>query len=246
MPRITKEMKIEEYCKNLRTGLDLQMPDYSFDPWKNVQIYDGGMFHCNDDDTPFALYRFYDEVSPACARRLGSCRIKRLMNDYLAGVSFKSYAQSKEIWKRINGETVEPPNVYATCFKLLPVKREIFRTIDINEDGMFEIELTPRRSELFCLPEEDFPKKSGSVTFPLRIRLSGGMPADPVKFECSDAKRSKCVSFVCGGEEYQFFTGSSYEIPTVTIQKWYVRKDEEGVYLDILVQMEFHGFYLME
>lgn len=246
MPRITKDMKIEEYCKNLRAGLDLQMPDYTFDPWKTVQIYDGGMFHCNDENTPFALYHYYDEVSPECAKKLGSCRLKRLMNEYLASVSFTSYAQSKEIWKRINGGTVNPPKVYATCFKLVPIKRELFRSLDINEDGMFEIELTPARSEFFCLPEEEFPKKEGTVTFPLRIRLSGGMPTGPVKFVCSDEKRSKAVSFECGGEEYRFFTGSSYEVPTVTVTKWNAREDAEGTYLDLLVQMEFHGFYLME
>lgn len=248
MTKISKKAQTEiaAYCKRLRADLDLEPPEYSFDSWNTVQIYDGGLFRCNDETTPFALYGFQDEVSPACARKLGSCRFKRLMNEHLASVWFETYAKETEIVKKMKGGAVEPPKVYANCFKLIPVKRELFRTIDINEDGMFEIELTPDKVGTFAPPEEDLPKKNGSACFPIRFRLSGGLPTGPVKFSFHDMKRLKSVTFACGGENYEFFTGTSYEAPEITIEKWRAREDEEGVYLDVLLEMHFRGFYLME
>ncbi len=242
MAKITKAMQnaISEYCTNLRAKLDLRPADYSLDPWKTIQICDGAKFFCNDKETQYALIGFHDEISPECAKKLGACHLKRVWNEYLAGVWFSCYADEREIWKHMNGEKADPPEIYANCYKLIPVKREIFRTMDINEDGMFEIELTPHTVGHFEPPEDELPRKEGkSATFPLRLRLSGGMPTGPIDFRIVEGKYSQGVEFECGGESYIFYTGVSYQIPYVEIEKWRARKDEEGAYLDVLLCMTF-------
>lgn len=242
MAKVTKAIQnaVSEYCTNLRAKLGLQPADYSVDPWKYVQIFDGAKFFCKDEETAYALYGFGDEISPESARKIGACHLKRVWNEYLVGVSFECKAKESEIWKHINGGSATPPEVYANCYKLIPVKREIFRTTDINEDGMFEIELSPCQTAKFIPPEDELPRKEGNAAvFPLRIRLSGGMPTVPVKFEIFQAKYTRGVAFECGGEVYGFYTGVTYQIPDVAIEKWRARKDEAGAYLDVLLGMTF-------
>ena len=242
MARATKALQnaVSEYCRNLRSKLDLRPADYNFDPWKTVQILDGAKFFCKDEETAYALYGFGDEISPECARELGACRLKRVWNEYLAGVWFECKAKENDIWKHMNGEKAAPPEIYANCYKLIPVKRELFRTIDINEDGMFEIELTPHTVGHFDPPEDELPRKEGNCAiFPLRLRLSGGLPTGPVEFRIREGKYTQGVEFACGGESYLFYTGVSYQIPNVEIEKWRARKDEEGAYLEIRLVMTF-------
>ncbi len=246
MQKNTRETQtaVSEYCKRLRDKLGLQLAEYDFDPWKNIQIYDGAKFFCNDTETAYALYGFNDELSPECARRLGACRLKRVWNEYLAGVWFNCYANERDILRHMHGERSAPPEIYANCFKLIPIKREIFRTMDINEDGMLELELTPYASGRFEPDEEELPRREGCLAiFPLRLRLSGEMPVDPVKFSVSEAKYSRLVELDCGKESYRFYTGVSYQKPLVEIKKYRARTDAEGAYLDILLKMTFQKNY---
>ena len=194
MARATKALQnaVSEYCRNLRSKLDLRPADYNFDPWKTVQILDGAKFFCKDEETAYALYGFGDEISPECARELGACRLKRVWNEYLAGVWFECKAKENDIWKHMNGEKAAPPEIYANCYKLIPVKRELFRTIDINEDGMFEIELTPHTVGHFDPP----PSERRTPHGPRRIQDPRG-EIHPRRGVCM---RRRIVSLLYGGQ----------------------------------------------
>ena len=243
MAKITKEMQAEiaEYCESLRAGLALRPAEYHFDPWKTVQIYEGAKFFCNDEATAYALYGFGDEISPECARKLGECHVKRVWSDHLAGVRFECKAKEGDLLKYMNGEAATPPVIHANCYKLIPIEREIFRTKEINEDGMFEIALTAGSYGKFDPPEDELPKKFGSMTLPLRIRLSGGLPTGPIRFDTVSWKHCRRFTFTCGGGKYGFLMNFGDRLPGIEVPKWRARKDEDGVYLDVILKMSFTG-----
>lgn len=242
MARITKAMQIAEYCNRLRTELGFEDARYDYEEWNTLKILDGGLFHFNDESNAYALYDFRKELSAECVKKLGSCRFKRLMNEYLAGVWFNFPLSENAVWNHLNGKDGKLPTPYANCIKLIPIKRGLFRSMDVNEDGMFEIDLTPSEYGEFCLSTEELPKKNGTAIFPLRLRLSGALPEAPVEFKISEARRSYLVGFSCGEESYEFYARASEDKPFVKIVKWRAGRDEGGDYLDLIMEMSYFGY----
>lgn len=242
MARVTKAMQIAEYCDKLRTELGFERAHYEYEEWNTLKILDGGQFHFNDENNMYALYDFREELSAECVKKLGACRFKRLMNEHLVSVWFNCPISDSSIRAHMNGQTAKLPTAYANCTKLIPISRDVFRGMDVNEDGMFEIDLTPSYYGKFCFSSNEFPKKNGRVTFPLRLRLSGGLPTGPVNFQIDCVRNSHRVDFSCGGESYAFFVETDDDNPIVEIKKWRARKDEEGAYLDVLMEMSYFGY----
>lgn len=240
MARVTKAMQVEEYCNKLRTELGFERAQYDYEEWNTLKVLDGGQFHFNNEENIYAFYGFREELSAACVRGLGSCRSKRLMNEYLASVWFNIPLSESAVWAHMNGQNGQLPAAYANCTKLIPIERALFRDMDVNEAGMFEMDLTPSYHEELDLRSGELPQKVGKATFPIRLRLSGGLPTGPVPFTINEARRSYEVAFSCGGEQYGFYAHAEEQKPIVSIKKWRARKDDEGAFLDVIMEMDFY------
>ena len=240
MAKITRAMQIAEYCENLRREMGIETTIVDYDKWNTMRITDSGLFQFYNDKDAIALYGLQDMVSAESARKLGGRQYKKSMNEYLVGVYFYSELSETSMWNHINGKNIRLSRVYSTSIKLVPIADSVFQKNHVISDaGLFEINLTAGEKGEFKLVFEDIPK-TGVVSFPLRMHLSGGLPAGPVNFEY----KACAYHFECGGEKY-FFSVKSISnrnersfVPK--IEAWRARKAETGSYLDVIMSFDYY------
>ena len=239
MARVTKAMQIEEYCENLRAEMGIETVEINYDVWSTLMISDDGLFRFNDEKAVVALYAFSDTVSPESARKLGSRQYKKSMNEYLVGVRFQPYAMKEAaVWNYINGKTVKFPRVYSYCRKAIPIaKNEYFREYDITDDGLIEIEFPDNNYETVYFNFEDAPK-TGEMVVPLRVRLKERDDPEQVALKMYDGNGS--IEITVGGHEYELriITKQEYK-PHLEVRGRRSGSDEDGTYLDLLVEVDF-------
>lgn len=244
MAKITKAMQIEEYCNNLRRELGIEKISYNCDIWHTMLVTDNGLYQFSDNKAIVALYKFFDTISADVARKLGGRQYKKSTNEYLVGVCFNNPMNENAVWNYMNGKAVKLPRVYSSCIKYIPVvKGEMFEKYNVNDDGLIEISLTADKLETFGFSNSEIPR-TGEVALPMRLRLSGELPTGPIEFKTDEYKHYPLLEFECGGSNYLLGVISDFDTNVITsdcvkVNKWRARKDDKGVYLDVIAEFKY-------
>lgn len=219
---------------------------YSYDPWKEIKIEEGGLFQFSVSEEAMLGFGAINAVTPECARTLGKFQNKMLLDGYCHMVRFSVPREVEANAKKIiEGKAVKWPRVYTYVERVVPTS-ELPASVPLNE-GMIDIGFSydgkvPYKE--FGLDRIYSIRKEGTMTLPLRIRL-GGKVSGPVSFRVEEGYHDTQELVIMVDKEkyylnfYAYARGISLSVPTE-----YNLIEEDESMLDVIVKAKIYSTYV--
>lgn len=244
MKKVTQEQLVALYEKTAAQYALVPNEGYSYDPWREIKIEEGGLFQFAVPEEAMLGFGAVKAVTPECARALGKFQNKTLLDEHCRMVRFSVPREVEANAKKIiEGKAVKWPRVYTYIERVVSTS-ELPASVPLNE-GRIDVGFSYEDEVPYTLLDVGgiySIRKDGIVTLPLRIRL-GGKVSEQVSLRVEEVHYEMQDLMIMVGEKpyrLRFFVYNK-TLSVLVPSEYHLIEGDESM-LDVIVRVKIGSF----